>query len=576
MKTITIKLIVLIFLCSGKYCQASHIVGGEIYYDYLGSNQYKITIEIYRDCNSNMGYDSPLKYTIFNGNGTLFSEFIIPQFIITTTPVVYSNPCNPGAGETCIERALYKDTVSLPQNLIGYTIAYQRCCWAGNIDNLFDPTNNGITLTAFIPGITFSEQQNNAARFDNNPPKIICNNQVTDFDHHATDLDGDQLIYSLVSPLLGGNTSNVEPNPETAPPFTPVTWMPTFSALVPLGAASSTSIDSITGMISFSPYMIGNYLVGVQVEERRNGHVIASKIQTYCYKVIGCQMQAALSITVTGNDKITESCDSTIITIHRPSASFEQVITLSTSGSASTADIEPISLQINFPIGVLSKDLIIKGVNDGLDEGNEQLFVSFFVFNPCQFSTDSLGATVTLVDYTPLTISIPTTISFCGENPNEQEIICHVQNGQAPYFFDWQFSSGLNDSVITINSVQQINFSSGFQVSVTDQCNNSILSEPIFILEKCPLIIPNVMTVNNDGRNDVFVLQNVGEYHQISLQITNRWGNVIYVNNDYKNDWNGKDMSNEPLTDGTYFYTIKAHSGTETTTYSGFITLLHS
>lgn len=574
MKTITFKLVLISFLFTGNISHASHIIGGEVYYDYLGNNQYKITIEIYRDCTSNMWYDSPLKYTVFHSNGTVFSEFTIPQFIITTTPVVYSNPCNLGAGETCIERALYKDTVLLPQNSTGYTVAYQRCCWAGNIDNLFDPTNNGITLSAFIPGSLTSAVPNNAARFDNNPPKILCTNQVTEFDHKATDSDGDQLNYSLVNPNLGGNTSNVEPNPETAPPFTPVTWMPTFSATVPLGAASSTSIDSITGIITFSPYMIGNYLVGVQVDELRNGLVITSKIQTYCYKVIGCQTQAVLTISVAGNDTITENCDSTIITLQHQTANFELVITLAINGTAIATDFEPIATQIIVPEGVFSHTLIMKGVYDGLVEGTEQLVVSCFVFNPCQFTTDSLGATVTLVDYTPLTISTPATISLCGENPNGQEVTCSVQNGQAPYFFDWQFSNGMNDSVITFNAGQLVNFPDGFQVTVTDQCQQTAVSNPIVLEEKCPLIIPNVMTVNNDGRNDVFVLQNAGGYQQISLQITNRWGNVIYENADYQNNWNGLDISDKPLTEGAYFYLIKATTGNETTTFSGFLTVL--
>jgi len=41
-----------LFLCLGFSFEskASHIIGGEIYYDSLGNNQYKVTIEIYRDC----------------------------------------------------------------------------------------------------------------------------------------------------------------------------------------------------------------------------------------------------------------------------------------------------------------------------------------------------------------------------------------------------------------------------------------------------------------------------------------------------------------------------------------------
>ncbi|HLU86633.1 MAG TPA: hypothetical protein VKZ44_02685, partial [Taishania sp.] len=46
--------------------KASHIVGGDIYYDYLGSNQYKIYISVFRDCLSNgADFDSPLPLGIF-------------------------------------------------------------------------------------------------------------------------------------------------------------------------------------------------------------------------------------------------------------------------------------------------------------------------------------------------------------------------------------------------------------------------------------------------------------------------------------------------------------------------------
>ena len=59
---------------------ASHIIGGEIYYDSLGNNQYKITIEIYRDCNSATGFDNPLNYTIFLADGSIFMTRYIAAY----------------------------------------------------------------------------------------------------------------------------------------------------------------------------------------------------------------------------------------------------------------------------------------------------------------------------------------------------------------------------------------------------------------------------------------------------------------------------------------------------------------
>ncbi|MBK8927996.1 MAG: hypothetical protein IPM74_19365 [Crocinitomicaceae bacterium] len=51
--------------------RASHIVGGEVYYDCLGGTTYTITFKIYRDCNSTTPYDTDLPVTVFNGVGAI-------------------------------------------------------------------------------------------------------------------------------------------------------------------------------------------------------------------------------------------------------------------------------------------------------------------------------------------------------------------------------------------------------------------------------------------------------------------------------------------------------------------------
>ncbi|MEI6821133.1 MAG: gliding motility-associated C-terminal domain-containing protein [Bacteroidota bacterium] len=69
-------------------------------------------------------------------------------------------------------------------------------------------------------------------------------------------------------------------------------------------------------------------------------------------------------------------------------------------------------------------------------------------------------------------------------------------------------------------------------------------------------VIPNIFTPNGDGINDNFVIKNI-EYWKINLQVFNRWGVIVYEDNNYKNNWDGKFTGNT-LTDGTYFYIIKA------------------
>ncbi len=67
-----------------------------------------------------------------------------------------------------------------------------------------------------------------------------------------------------------------------------------------------------------------------------------------------------------------------------------------------------------------------------------------------------------------------------------------------------------------------------------------------------PLTIPNVITPNNgDAKNDTFKLP--AALSDATVNVLNRWGNVVYSSNAYQNDWDGKD-----LTTGVYFVTVKS------------------
>ena len=88
------------------------------------------------------------------------------------------------------------------------------------------------------------------------------------------------------------------------------------------------------------------------------------------------------------------------------------------------------------------------------------------------------------------------------------------------------------------------------------------------------LIIPNIFTPNGDNVNDYFFIKNSINW-DINLQVFNRWGNEVYKADNYQNSWDGKYKGN-PVSDGTYFYIIKAKgkdSGREKE-YKGSLTIL--
>jgi len=72
------------------------------------------------------------------------------------------------------------------------------------------------------------------------------------------------------------------------------------------------------------------------------------------------------------------------------------------------------------------------------------------------------------------------------------------------------------------------------------------------------IIVPNVLTPNNDGINDIFELDWVN-LTSLRLIILNRWGNVLYDQTSadlvtFVPAWNGKYENGEDAKDGIYFY----------------------
>nr|WP_299174586.1 gliding motility-associated C-terminal domain-containing protein [uncultured Allomuricauda sp.] len=92
------------------------------------------------------------------------------------------------------------------------------------------------------------------------------------------------------------------------------------------------------------------------------------------------------------------------------------------------------------------------------------------------------------------------------------------------------------------------------------------------------ILASNTVTANSDGINDFFEIQG-GEYcdYVFGLQIFNRWGQIIYESDNYKNDWSGFSPNNafgssRTLPSGTYYYIISVQNQ-EVEPINGFIYL---
>lgn len=75
------------------------------------------------------------------------------------------------------------------------------------------------------------------------------------------------------------------------------------------------------------------------------------------------------------------------------------------------------------------------------------------------------------------------------------------------------------------------------------------------------VLVYNLFSPNNDGVNDVFIIEGINLFSN-SLEVYNRWGNIVYKRTNYQNDWNGVAEGSriirkgEKLPSGTYYYVL--------------------
>lgn len=323
----------LIFLPLLSY--ARHIIGGEMTYRFVmdlgnGIKRYEFTLVVYRDCDSGGGQlDSPARIGIYKGSATS-AQFEAGLNATLTGPVTVQPvipPCADGSAvsNACVQRGVYtftRDLADLPNQ--SYFIVYQRCCRTDQIINIQTPGEVGAT---YMVEITPAAQvaNNNSPIFVNYPATFICNNLLLDFDHSATDVDGDSLVYSLCTPLTGGGQgggngcNSPTPNPPCGPPFDMVDFAGVYNMANPMGGNPAISIDPKTGKLSGRPTILGQYVVGICVQEYRNGQLIGTVLRDFQFNVVDCTPTVSAQISssaITGPKQfLVKRCGQKVVTI---------------------------------------------------------------------------------------------------------------------------------------------------------------------------------------------------------------------------------------------------------------------
>ena len=124
------------------------------------------------------------------------------------------------------------------------------------------------------------------------------------------------------------------------------------------------------------------------------------------------------------------------------------------------------------------------------------------------------------------------------------------------YQFIWSFAPNLTtDAVVIGNTSEIIPTETGYYYveSIEPICNKSSVT-PIYIrMIPCDIKIPDIFTPNGDAENNTFEVTGLLNFPGSTLQVWNRWGQLIYENTDYRNNWAPNDTE---ASDGVYYFIL--------------------
>ncbi len=190
-------------------------------------------------------------------------------------------------------------------------------------------------------------------------------------------------------------------------------------------------------------------------------------------------------------------------------------------------------------------DTITGGTLTAIPAGNYSVTITDF--NNCKLIADTV-----LYQPKPLSVNLyPKSVS-CMEL-QDAYIETGVGGGTPEYIFNW--SSGPTTQNIS-------NLAAGlYSLTVRDQ-NNCIDSATAVIepSEVDCIYIPNSFTPNGDGKNDTWMIRNIGLRPNCTVLIFNKLGAKLFESRGYNEPWDGT-YNGQPLPSDTYYFVIDLGNG---------------
>lgn len=256
--------LIALFLMNSSTMKATHIMGGELTYTWIGSNDYELHLTLYRDCS---GIPGPVNALVeISSVSCAIPMYMVQLNTIPGTPIEISPVCA-GVQTTCnggtamgVEKWEYSAIVTLTGNCSDYLFTFVECCRNGAITNLVDPSNYSAQFTATLDNQSVAF--NSSPRFANDPVTVLELGSTHTINNGAFDPDGDSLSIVFAPALYDSNLA--------------VPYVAPFTYLNPMTSSTAIVLDPVTGDLNVTPSIAEVDVVVYQVNEYRNGILIGS------------------------------------------------------------------------------------------------------------------------------------------------------------------------------------------------------------------------------------------------------------------------------------------------------------
>lgn len=174
--------------------------------------------------------------------------------------------------------------------------------------------------------------------------------------------------------------------------------------------------------------------------------------------------------------------------------------------------------------------------------------------------TDSYGckktSVVTIAEPQPVTVNPVVTPCSCPDS-GDGAVNLVIAGGKSPFVVLW--SDGLTGLVRTGL------MPGSYTAVITDHnnCSEAVTVDVDFSFSFGCLVIPQVITPNNDGYNDTWQIRNIDLYPDAEVRIFNRWGKLVFsTRNLADNPWNGT-IGGKPAPTDSYHYILYLNDGSK-------------